>query len=44
MSHGPAHVPEHDFEPQPGLPEPLPRDETLLWQGAPVRISVHVPA
>ena len=35
MSHGSAHVPEHDFEPQPGLPEPLPRDETLLWQGAP---------
>lgn len=35
MSHGSPHVPEHDFEPQPGLPEPLPRDETLLWQGAP---------
>lgn len=38
MSHGPhgaAHAPEHDHEPQPGLPEPLPRDETLLWQGAP---------
>jgi PH (Pleckstrin Homology) domain-containing protein len=26
---------EHDYEPTPGLPAPLPRDETLLWQGAP---------
>ena len=27
--------PEHDFEPVPGLPEPLPRGERMLWQGAP---------
>lgn len=27
--------PEHDFEPEPGLPEPLPSGERLLWQGAP---------
>ncbi len=24
---------EHDYEPAPGLPESLPRDEQLLWQG-----------
>lgn len=35
MTHGPSLVQEHDFEPEPGLPEPLPRDETLVWQGAP---------
>jgi hypothetical protein len=28
-------VPEHEFEPALGLPEPLPRGEVLLWQGAP---------
>jgi hypothetical protein len=28
-------VPEHEFEPAPGLPEPLPKGETLLWQGSP---------
>lgn len=27
--------PEHDHEPQFGLPELLPADETLLWQGSP---------
>jgi hypothetical protein len=27
--------PEHDFEPEMGLPEPLPAGERLLWQGAP---------
>jgi hypothetical protein len=27
--------PEHDFEPVPGLPEPLPSGERMLWQGAP---------
>ena len=27
--------PEHDFEPVPGLPEPLPAGERILWQGAP---------
>lgn len=26
---------EHDFEPQHGLPEALPEDEKLLWQGSP---------
>jgi hypothetical protein len=27
--------PEHDFEPVPGLPEPLPTGERMLWQGSP---------
>jgi hypothetical protein len=26
---------EHEFEPQKGLPETLPADEKLLWQGSP---------
>ncbi len=26
---------EHEFEAAPGLPEALPRGETLLWQGSP---------
>ena len=26
---------EHDYEPVPGLPGPLPEGETILWQGAP---------
>jgi len=26
---------EHDEEPVPGLPEKLPKDEQILWQGAP---------
>ena len=26
---------EHDYEPVPGLPAPLPDGETILWQGAP---------
>lgn len=26
---------EHEFEPVPGLPEDLPVDEVILWQGAP---------
>ena len=26
---------EHEFEPVPGLPEHLPKDERLLWQGQP---------
>ncbi len=30
-----AHEHEHEFEPQHGLPEPLPAGERLLWQGAP---------
>jgi Bacterial PH domain len=28
-------APEHEFEAELGLPEPLPRGERLLWQGAP---------
>jgi len=28
-------VKEYEIEPQPGLPEPLPAGEHLLWQGAP---------
>jgi Bacterial PH domain len=34
---------EHEFEAQPGLPEPLPPGEQLLWQGAPdVReLAIH---
>lgn len=28
-------APEHEFEAEPGLPEPLPRGERLLWQGSP---------
>lgn len=26
---------EHEFEPAYGLPEPLPKNEQMLWQGAP---------
>jgi hypothetical protein len=26
---------EHDYEPIPGLPAPLPANEAILWQGAP---------
>ena len=33
--HSPPGQHEHDFEPTPGLPEALPRGETLLWQGRP---------
>jgi hypothetical protein len=28
-------VNEHDYEPLPGLPAPLPQGEALLWQGSP---------
>jgi Bacterial PH domain len=28
-------APEHEFEAAPGLPEPLPAGERLLWQGSP---------
>ncbi|GAB4039692.1 MAG: photosynthetic complex putative assembly protein PuhB [Rubrivivax sp.] len=31
----PPPVHEHEFEPQPGLPEELPPGEHILWQGAP---------
>ena len=30
-----AYAHEHEFEPQHGLPERLPADETILWQGGP---------
>ncbi len=33
--HFPPGIPEHDEEPQLGLPERLPSDEKLLWQGQP---------
>jgi hypothetical protein len=35
---------EHEFEAAPGLPEPLPANERLLWQGAPQwrLVAVHV--
>ena len=26
---------EYEYEPEPGLPEPLPTGETIVWQGAP---------
>lgn len=34
---------EHEFEAAPGLPEPLPRGERMLWQGAPdwKRLALH---
>jgi Bacterial PH domain len=34
---------EHEFEAAPGLPEPLPRGERLLWQGSPdwVQLAIH---
>ncbi|MBR0654481.1 photosynthetic complex putative assembly protein PuhB [Plastoroseomonas arctica] len=31
---------EHEYEPTPGLPEKLPRGETLLWQGAPEKAGL----
>ena len=27
---------EHEFEPQHGLPEPLPCGERIVWQGGPL--------
>jgi hypothetical protein len=34
---------EHEFEAAPGLPEPLPRGERLIWQGSPdwVPLAIH---
>lgn len=42
MSEGHRHTmgPEHDFEPQLGLPQTLPAGERLLWQGSPDVASV----
>jgi hypothetical protein len=33
--HFPPGIPEHDYEPEMGLPEPLPEQEKILWQGSP---------
>jgi hypothetical protein len=43
----PQAVSEHEFEAAPGLPEPLPEGERILWQGAPdarvlAREALHV--
>lgn len=35
MAHKPFIGREYEFDAQPGLPEPLPEGERLLWQGAP---------
>lgn len=35
MSHSHGHAHEYDFEASPGLPEPLPAREKILWQAAP---------
>lgn len=34
---------EHEFESAPGLPEPLPRGERMLWQGTPdwKQLAIH---
>jgi hypothetical protein len=34
---------EHEFEAAPGLPEPLPLGERLIWQGSPdwVQLAIH---
>ena len=42
MNVNPHH--EHEFEAAPGLPEPLPADERLIWQGAPQwgQVALHV--
>jgi len=38
-----SHQHEHEFEAAPGLPEALPADEKILWQGAPDwrQLAVH---
>lgn len=35
VSHSHGHAHEHELEPQYGLPEKLPDDERILWQGSP---------
>jgi len=39
-----SHGHEHELEPQFGLPEPLPKQEKILWQGSPdwKSMAVHV--
>lgn len=51
MTHGHRHTTghEHDYEPVHGLPEVLPAEEHILWQGSPdwralARRAFHVPA
>lgn len=51
MTHGHRHTTghEHDHEPVRGLPEVLPADERMIWQGSPdwralARRAFHVPA
>lgn len=34
------HDSDFDFEPQPGLPKPLPAGEDLLWQGSPDPVAL----
>ena len=34
------HDSDFDFEPQPGLPKPLPEGEDLLWQGSPDPVAL----
>jgi hypothetical protein len=42
--HAPPGQHEHEFEAAPGLPEPLPANERLLWQGGPDwrRLAIEV--
>ena len=40
MSQKPYQSAEYEFEAALGLPEPLPQDEIILWQGAPNWISM----
>lgn len=44
MSQQPYQSAEYEFEAALGLPEPLPQDEMILWQGAPnwVSMAKHV--
>ena len=37
---GPVASAEHEFEAEHGLPEPLPRGERVLWQGAPAFVAM----
>jgi Bacterial PH domain len=42
--HYPPGVPEHEFEPVPGLPEALPEQEKIIWQGSPdwKQVAIHI--
>lgn len=40
LSHTHGYPHEHEVEPQYGLPESLPNDEKILWQGSPVWTSL----